>query len=240
MNGNERIREKKAFTLIEMLVVIAIIVVLVSLIFTGFAKARERTYVIKTQSNLRQLYQANVQHALEYRGFYVPHNAHNARTNPNNVDWLNNRRFQEYLGGQQNGWDDWPSVFKTGRPIRNPDSSNPGWTSRGTIGMHLGWNGEQWFLDHAFHANVLNQWPRMIMFADATTYYIRGHRAELGQGISFRYDGKANVIRNNGSVSLVSWSDLFPVSNPREVWPRESQEKVARVDFHYLSPYVDP
>lgn len=63
---------KHAFTLVELLVVIGIIAVLISILLPAFSKARESSYRAKCMSNQRQLVQALMLYAQDWRGLTPP------------------------------------------------------------------------------------------------------------------------------------------------------------------------
>jgi prepilin-type N-terminal cleavage/methylation domain-containing protein len=63
---------RPAFTLVELLVVIAIIVALISLLLPALSKAREQANRIACLSNLRQLASAATDYANNNRGYYAP------------------------------------------------------------------------------------------------------------------------------------------------------------------------
>jgi prepilin-type processing-associated H-X9-DG protein/prepilin-type N-terminal cleavage/methylation domain-containing protein len=77
-SGGVRARGRAAFTLVEMLIVIAIMVVLAGLVLTGVLSARETARTAQCLSNLRQLglaaVQYNTQHGAypQYRAEYPP------------------------------------------------------------------------------------------------------------------------------------------------------------------------
>ncbi|MCD4831968.1 MAG: prepilin-type N-terminal cleavage/methylation domain-containing protein [Anaerohalosphaeraceae bacterium] len=63
---------KKAFTLVELLVVISIIAILLAILMPALGAARSQGKAIVCKSNIRQLVLANTGYATENNGFYVP------------------------------------------------------------------------------------------------------------------------------------------------------------------------
>src|SRR3954462_1696859 len=63
-------RARRAFTLVELLVVIGIIALLISVLLPALSKARGRAQTVACLSNLRQITQACVNYTVEYKGSY--------------------------------------------------------------------------------------------------------------------------------------------------------------------------
>lgn len=64
--------KRKAFNLVELLVVISVISVVTGILLPVLATARSQAYGAICQSNLRQLFLANTGYTIENDGYYVP------------------------------------------------------------------------------------------------------------------------------------------------------------------------
>lgn len=65
-------KNKKAFTLVELLVVISVISLLMGLLMPALSAARSQARSVVCKANLHQLLIANIGYATENEGFYVP------------------------------------------------------------------------------------------------------------------------------------------------------------------------
>ncbi len=63
---------KRAFTLIELLVVVAIIAVLIAILLPSLGKARDRAKTAACAANVKSLFQAANNYAVEYNGVILP------------------------------------------------------------------------------------------------------------------------------------------------------------------------
>jgi prepilin-type processing-associated H-X9-DG protein len=71
-NKTMRNQKRKAFTVVEILVVISAIALLTAILVPALAATRSRTQALVCKSNLRQLLIASIGYATENDGFYVP------------------------------------------------------------------------------------------------------------------------------------------------------------------------
>jgi prepilin-type N-terminal cleavage/methylation domain-containing protein len=71
MNPRDR-APVRAFTLVELLVVIGIIAVLISILLPALSRARAQANTVYCSSNLRQLYQAIQLYSAAYKGYMMP------------------------------------------------------------------------------------------------------------------------------------------------------------------------
>ena len=63
---------RRAFTLVELLVVIGIIAVLISILIPAFGRARQSAISVQCMSNMKQVGQAALMYAVQYKGWYPP------------------------------------------------------------------------------------------------------------------------------------------------------------------------
>jgi prepilin-type N-terminal cleavage/methylation domain-containing protein/prepilin-type processing-associated H-X9-DG protein len=89
--------DRRAFTLVEVLVAIGIVGVLVSLLLPTLSKARDAARTVKCLSNLRQLALANTMYVSQYNGWAVPGAIGNMHGPDSRVTWNNNSGWRSNI-----------------------------------------------------------------------------------------------------------------------------------------------
>jgi len=87
---------KRAFTLVELLVVIGIIAVLIAMLLPALNRAREQARAVQCLSNMRQLAMANAVYISSFDGWNVPF--FNGKDSKSRYFWVNNPFFRSALG----------------------------------------------------------------------------------------------------------------------------------------------
>jgi prepilin-type N-terminal cleavage/methylation domain-containing protein len=122
-------QRKRAFTLVELLVVIGIIAVLVGILLPTLSKARETAKRTACLSNLRQLGIACVEYSIKFKGGYVPlgymRTGSGSHIKMLNTTALYNRN--DGYGPIMLGYLVQAGLIKDGRAFYCPSESNPQW-----------------------------------------------------------------------------------------------------------------
>jgi prepilin-type N-terminal cleavage/methylation domain-containing protein len=127
-------RHRRAFTLVELLVVIGIIATLISLLLPALNRAREQAYLIACQSNLRDMGQALSIYEAETKG-YLPWGCIDAGENwesgpppSNEISWFWMFTLSQYMNRNTLGSDglvhNLSPVFKDYDAITDPSAAN--------------------------------------------------------------------------------------------------------------------
>jgi prepilin-type N-terminal cleavage/methylation domain-containing protein len=110
-------RRQKAFTLVELLVVIGIIAILIGILLPALSKARAQARLVQCAANMRMIGQAMFMYAADNRG-YLPERAYNDA--PYNIGSPNHTG-----AGMADGCFDWYYLFQSGN--QQSATFNPPW-----------------------------------------------------------------------------------------------------------------
>ncbi|MBC2602219.1 prepilin-type N-terminal cleavage/methylation domain-containing protein [Puniceicoccus vermicola] len=200
---------RSAFTLIELLCVIAVIGILAAIIVPAVGHIRQKGNSSKCQSNLRQLQAANSLYASDH-GYFIPSitNTLSSGGKIDRVNWYENPEVLEYMGDQP--------------PLKCPTNLNnkefkPGGMSGFSYGLNItdvpgGWSepGKR----TARVVEVANPSTTMA-FADAVDWQILMYAARsskddqyVAHAISYRHNGMANIAFFDGSVVSMSKDEV--------------------------------
>lgn len=223
-------RRQTGFTLLEILVVVAIIALLVAILLPSLVRAREQTRRTVCQSNLRQLQQGVVFYLSDHKGIFPPHRTEvepGTRGRDDLGEWAWFRQLERYTKS--------PEVPHC--PTLKTDTQEDAgviW-SWGYNRLEIGYGYNAWFLGLWNHASApgayeehfgLRSYPWFaearvknpslnILFADANPKadrlfggqlwwpYIEGDTGGSGEGVNVRRHRQGgNVVFNDGHAEF--------------------------------------
>ena len=100
-------RRRKAFTLVELMIVIGVILLLVSIIVPAISAAREQARAVKCQNNIHQLWQGYVAFAEVHDNRLPGASFDGGNRDPDKRDWMQGAQVGNVLAAPQQG-----TIFK--------------------------------------------------------------------------------------------------------------------------------
>jgi prepilin-type N-terminal cleavage/methylation domain-containing protein len=173
----------RAFTLIEMLVVVAIIGILSALLLPVAGNMRKSGQVTKSMNNLKQIQLANIQYAADNNMNYVEGQAGNGDI------WMWNAEFYRYLGFDRTkfAWNKFPEVFYS--PLAD----------RSKVNYSYGYNVTRFAANNITTRNSLRVSPasQMMAFVESQDWQVRKNEANNYDGTE-RYRALTTAYRAGG------------------------------------------
>jgi len=201
-------RSARAFTLIELLTVVAVIGVLAALIMPAISSAKRSGIEMKSVSRLRDLQTANIQFAFDNNQTYVP-----AWDMASNNAWFTNPLFLRYLVGPATSgywWGNSPvNVYSPLVPLAFSQS----------LGSSYGLNddNENWPPNPRRMLSDVPVPAEMMAFAESQDWlvtnagaqsYKSGPEVYRWSAIAYRYNNLANVVYFDGHVGTLSMQQV--------------------------------
>jgi general secretion pathway protein G len=186
----------RAFTLIELLTVIAIIGVLAAIIISVVGNVRSAARDSRCKSNLRQIGMAIQLHAQENRGLVVA-------SQPNWATTLQPYLHRNTTAANQQIRDvfDCPATDKLSAGGNFSDYGKNSFINPNVPGPA---SPENWRV----RLNTINQPGKVIAVADSTTRELLNNQGD-DFGLDFRHGGKANIVFFDGHVAARSRAEIF-------------------------------
>ncbi|AHF91907.1 N-terminal cleavage protein [Opitutaceae bacterium TAV5] len=196
------VRHTSAFTLIELLCVIAIIGVLAAIVIAVVGSVRQRAYAARTSSNLRQLQLANIMYAGEHKERYVPC-SYIPAGGGGRITWRMNNEFRAYLGITapfdsslpDNSLAKYPAVTRTGFPQ---------WMAAATASIGSNYNSnENSDSKRVVRISDIPRRSRTICFADSCDWQVAYTGRDSSSAPDWVYKSGALAYRSPGERCLV-------------------------------------
>ncbi|RRK01356.1 prepilin-type N-terminal cleavage/methylation domain-containing protein [Opitutaceae bacterium TAV4] len=194
-----------AFTLIELLAVIAIIGVLAAIILATLGNVRAKARQTRCLSNLRQLQMANHLYAMDHKDRFV-----RVRLADNSGKWHDTTDFLKYLGSNKTSANKLDKSMRCPDRVFLPDGSESDHTAYGynftDLSSKSDNSGQK---ERGVGQGEILRPSRTIAFADALDYQINSSNAgnykpdtaKISQTAAFRHNDKINVVFWDGHAA---------------------------------------
>ncbi|WP_081722129.1 type II secretion system protein [Geminisphaera colitermitum] len=191
----------RAFTLIELLTVIAIIGILAAIILTTLGGVRAKARQTRCLSNLRQIQMANILYALNNNDRYVRH-----RLADDSGKWHDTTAFLQYLDARKTSGNKVPDGMRCPDRIHHSDHCSYGYNFTGL-------NSDQ--KAQGIKTGEVRRPSQTFAFADALDYQINSSNAGNYKPDTAKISQTA-AFRHNDKINLVFW-DGHAATRPRQV-----------------------
>jgi len=199
-----------AFTIPEMLAVVALITIIIALLLPALGKAKESTRVMICQSNMRQFSLANHVYASQNLSWLLPIRAENG------AFWMSNVEYRSLLGLEKGA--DFPPDIRC--PSLHPQAVGSGGLKHNFFGWNrtpIGWND----LPIAFRRTQVNAPSSKVQLIEGTDWHIWREYANYGPNwdsfhhtrlwsVAYRHTEGANVTHFDGHTQYYKKEAAYP------------------------------